>query len=173
MVIIVAAAAMTLWGCNDTAPREAQDVTLKPAPATPVTTATEPTPVRIGSRSNERFGVYLTDANGRAVYLLESEDASSPCVKTCLTIWPPLLASNGAPVPADTAVRADLLGTTTRGDGVSQVTYGGHALYYYLGDTQPGDVFGQHVEDAWGEWYLVSTAGREVEVRTRPRGRDR
>jgi predicted lipoprotein with Yx(FWY)xxD motif len=171
--VILVAAAMTFGACPGDAPREEPSVADTP----PTTSMSEPSSsapgVRIGSRSSDRFGGYLTDANGRAVYLLESDEGAVACVKTCLTIWPPLLAGSAAPVAADSAVRADLLGTTTRADGALQVTYGGHALYYYLGDAQPGDTFGQHVEDAWGEWYLVSLAGQEVEVRIRPRGRDR
>lgn len=44
------------------------------------------------------------------------------------------------------------LGVTTRTDGTKQVTYGGHPLYYYLGDTAPGQTKGQGVG---GVWFLI------------------
>jgi len=37
-------------------------------------------------------------------------------------------------------VDPDLLGTVMRADGTSQVTYGGHPLYYFVGDVEPGEV---------------------------------
>jgi predicted lipoprotein with Yx(FWY)xxD motif len=56
-----------------------------------------------------------------------------------------------------------LLGTIQRRDGSTQVTYGGHPLYYYSKDQGRGDVTGQDVTDERGEWYLVSPAGQAVE----------
>lgn len=93
----------------------------------------------------------MTDANGRALYLLEGsagEDA-------CLAVWPPL-ASPSAPEAGDTGLQARLMGTTKRPEGIPQATYRGHALYYYIGDRAARDTRGQHVEDSWGEWYLMS-----------------
>jgi predicted lipoprotein with Yx(FWY)xxD motif len=119
--------------------------------------------VRVGVGRTPELGVFLTDGNGRSLYLLEEDGAGeSTCYEMCAAIWPPLLAGTATPTPADPTVRANLLGTIARRGGGSQVTYNGHPLYYYLGDAAPGQTRGQHVEDSWGEWYLVSPAGRHV-----------
>jgi predicted lipoprotein with Yx(FWY)xxD motif len=53
-------------------------------------------------------------------------------------------------------VDASKLGTTTRADGSTQVTYNGWPLYYFDKDKQPGDTTGQGVGTVW---YLISAAG--------------
>jgi hypothetical protein len=47
------------------------------------------------------------------------------------------------------------VGTATRPDGSIQVTYLGHRLYYYQGDSAPGQDNGQGVE---GTWYVLKTS---------------
>ena len=56
---------------------------------------------------------------------------------------------------------ADQLGTTTREDGSSQVTYNGWPLYYFAPDDKPGDAKGQYVGDVW---FAVSTLGEAVAI---------
>jgi predicted lipoprotein with Yx(FWY)xxD motif len=108
-------------------------------------------------------GPILADGNGRVLYLLESDAAGqSGCTEMCLVIWPAYLAAAGTPPTADSGVQARLLGTAARPAGGVQVSYAGHPLYYYLGDSRPGDTRGQRVEDSWGEWYLVHPDGREA-----------
>jgi predicted lipoprotein with Yx(FWY)xxD motif len=119
--------------------------------------------VRVGLRRTPELGAFLTDGNGRSLYLLEEDRAGeSSCYEMCAAIWPPLLAGTAIPTSADSAVRGELLRSVPRRGGGSQVTYNGHPLYYYLGDAAPRQTRGQHVEDSWGEWYLVSPAGQHV-----------
>lgn len=135
----------------------------QPQPSTPTVRIAASPSARIGVGRTPELGAFLTDANGRSLYLLEEDGAGeSTCYEMCAAIWPPLLAGTAAPTPADSAVRANLLGSVPRRGGGSQVTYNGHPLYYYLGDAAPGQTRGQHVEDSWGEWYLVGPGGRHV-----------
>lgn len=109
-------------------------------------------------------GAYLTDESGRALYLLEGEPrGESTCYESCAEEWPPYLAEMGAPSAANPAVQPALIATLQRRDGTTQVTYGGHALYYYHDDQGPGDTSGHDLTDQWGEWYLVSPAGGPLE----------
>jgi predicted lipoprotein with Yx(FWY)xxD motif len=107
----------------------------------------------------------LTDARGRTVYLLEEDrGGESRCLQMCAVIWPPFLGSAESPPTAgDSLVRHALIGTRPRAGGGVQVTYGGHPLYYYLGDREPGEALGHHVEDSWGEWAAVTPGGRQIE----------
>src|SRR5436190_10405481 len=74
-------------------------------------------------------GHVLVDAHGRSLYI-RSLDLSrrSTCYRSCAAAWPPFLTS-AKPVAGSGAKQA-LLGTTKRTDGMLQVTYAGHPLYY-------------------------------------------
>jgi predicted lipoprotein with Yx(FWY)xxD motif len=64
------------------------------------------------------------------------------------------------------AVRGALgarLGTTRRTDGKLEVTYNGHPLYHYAGDTKPGDTKGQNLNQFGGGWYVLSPFGKKIE----------
>lgn len=136
--------------------------------------ATAPPTTRVGAARSPEHGVYLATADGRALYLLEEDvRGSSSCYEMCAAIWPPFLAGPTAPIASDPAVRTTLLGTVPRRGGGLQVSYNGQPLYLYLGDAGPAQTRGQHVEDSWGEWYLVSPLGPHVETEGRGRGRNR
>lgn len=112
----------------------------------------------------EGVGAYLTDAGGRALYLLEGEPSdSSTCYDACAEVWPPFVAEGGAPQAGAAPVQANLIGTLQRRDGRMQVTYSGHPLYYYAEDRGPGQATGQDKTDRWGEWYLVTPEGQHLE----------
>jgi predicted lipoprotein with Yx(FWY)xxD motif len=55
-----------------------------------------------------------------------------------------------------------LLGTTRRAGGKLQVTYAGRPLYYYYGDTKPGQVRCQNVREFGGLWLVMRPDGRLV-----------
>lgn len=136
-----------------------------PSGATPAASATAPG-VRLSVARSPEHDAFLTDASGRALYMLEEDAAgASSCYEMCAAIWPPLMAGQGTPFAGDSAVRRALIGTAQRRGGGAQVTYNGQPLYYYMGDARPGETRGQHVEDSWGEWYLMSPSGRHVEDR--------
>ena len=110
-------------------------------------------------------GEYLTDTEGRALYLFEKDAKdSSSCVGDCATAWPPV-TSSAAPMAHNSAIDAAKLGTITRADGSKQVTYDGKPLYYFAKDQARGDIKGQDVKDFGGEWYLVKPSGGKQEAK--------
>ena len=114
------------------------------------------------STAGGELGDHLVGPNGHTLYLFEKDTGStSTCTGACAAAWPPLITT-GAPT-AGGAADADLLGTTKRPDGTMEVTYGGHPLYYFSGDTAPGDTAGQDVEAFGAEWYAVAPSGEAVE----------
>ena len=114
------------------------------------------------STKTSSLGTFLVDGNGRALYLWEADDgAKSTCSRACAQAWPPLTAT-GTP-KASGAVKASLLGTTTRADGSREVTYAGHPLYRFSGDKGAGDVNGQGSDAFGAEWYVLAPSGRKVE----------
>jgi RNA polymerase sigma factor (sigma-70 family) len=104
------------------------------------------------------LGSFLADDKGMTLYLFTKDEPNvSNCYDQCEANWP-VLHTEGAP-QAGEGVDASLLGTTTRTDGATQVTYNGWPLYYYIKDMQPGDVTGQDVGEVW---YVISPAGEMI-----------
>jgi hypothetical protein len=65
-------------------------------------------------------------------------------------------------VTASGSAKASDLGTITRSDGTKQVTYDGHPLYYFEGDSGPGTASGQGSDGFGAKWWLVSPSGSDV-----------
>ena len=106
----------------------------------------------VGTASSPDFGTVLTGPNGMTLYTHAGDSATvSTCTGACAATWPPL-ATTGQPT-AGPGVTGQL-GTATRADGTTQVTYGGLPLYYWEGDTKSGDVTGDGLEG-----FSVATVG--------------
>jgi predicted lipoprotein with Yx(FWY)xxD motif len=115
--------------------------------------------LKAGSSS---LGAIVTDGTGRAVYLFEKDTGTtSSCYGACAGAWPPVVTT-GSPV-AGSGATASLLGTTKRTDGTMQVTYAGHPLYYFSGDTNPGDITGEGSKAFGAGWDLIAPGGKKVE----------
>jgi predicted lipoprotein with Yx(FWY)xxD motif len=106
-------------------------------------------------------GSFLTNSAGRAVYLFMADTTGkSTCDGACAAAWPPVVAT-GQPTASGSAQASDL-GTITRSDGTKQVTYNGHPLYYFEGDTGPGTDKGQGLNGFGALWYLVTPSGSSI-----------
>ena len=126
------------------------------------TIAHAPTKTKTGTVrvAKTKLGKVLVTSKGRTLYLFQADQGTtSACNDACATAWPPL--ENAAP-KAGKGAKASLLATTTRADGKSQVTYNGHPLYTFQGDSKSGATTGQGVNAFGGLWYAVSPAGNEV-----------
>ena len=107
------------------------------------------------------LGTYLTDGQGRALYLwVRDGKNASACSGSCADAWPPL-TTTGKP-HADGSAKAADLGTITRTDGSRQITYDGHALYYYAGDTGADSTSGQGSDGFGAKWWLVAPSGQAI-----------
>ena len=116
---------------------------------------------------SQEYGQYLTDADGRALYLFESDtqgqgdaEAKVSCSGDCLGRWPPFYA-DAEPKAGDMADAAKL--GTVEHDGNMMVTYNGWPLYYFVDDAGPGDTKGHDIEEFGAEWYLVTPEGEKAE----------
>jgi predicted lipoprotein with Yx(FWY)xxD motif len=111
--------------------------------------------------ASSRFGRILVDGRGRTLYLFEKDArGKSRCFGTCAVYWPPLLAPGH--VSLGPGLERSLVGVTKRGSA-KQVTYGGHPLYRFAGDSRPGQTTGQNLHDFGAGWYVVSPGGRKIE----------
>ena len=158
-------ACLLLSACGDDGTaRPANDGATEP-PTTrsaPPSATTTPTPgpgteIVVG---DSKFGPMLFDEHQQAIYLFDVEKTDVPqCYGDCADAWPPVL-TDGEPV-AGKAVKRSLLGTTRRTDGTTQVTYGGHPLYYYAHEG-PGEVECHDVFLNGGKWYVVQPNGNRA-----------
>jgi predicted lipoprotein with Yx(FWY)xxD motif len=109
------------------------------------------------------IGTILVSSSGRTLYEFTKDHArSDSCVKIkeCPEIWPPLTTS-GKPA-AGPGVHASLLSTITLRSGAKQVTYAGHPLYRYSGDSGPGETSYVGEKEFGGAWYAIDAAGHTV-----------
>ncbi len=108
------------------------------------------------------LGTVLVNGDGRTLYLFQSDSGStSSCVDTCAGTWPALTTSGDA--SATSGADASMLGTTSRSDGSTQVTYNGHPLYTYSGDMAAGQANGEGFNELW---YAVTTQGTPAMAKT-------
>ncbi len=150
-VAVLAAACASGGGSSSSAPASpaASGASGSGSGATVITTATS------------SVGTFLIDGSGRAVYLwVKDTGNASSCTGACAGAWPPVTATGT--VTASGGASASDLGTFTRSDGTKQVTYDGHPLYYYAGDSGAGMASGQGSDSFGAKWWLVSPSGSDV-----------
>jgi predicted lipoprotein with Yx(FWY)xxD motif len=98
----------------------------------------------------------LTNSSGYTLYWFAPDSPSrSTCYGTCAVYWPPVI---GSPV-AGSGVTGKL-GAIMRTGGATQVTYDGHPLYTYVGDSAPGQATGNDINLNGGYWYEMTASGR-------------
>lgn len=95
----------------------------------------------------DALGLYLADDKGRTLYYY-AEDApeSTLCDKVCTAQWPVFQTDL---VSAPSVLDPSDFSAVMRTDGVRQTAYRDHPLYYYAGDSQPGDTNGQGYANLW------------------------
>jgi predicted lipoprotein with Yx(FWY)xxD motif len=97
----------------------------------------------------------LASANGLTLYWFAPDTpATSKCYGSCAAYWPPVtgaaVASPGLP---------GRVATITRTGGARQLTYDGHPLYTYIGDTAPGQASGNNLNLNGGLWHDLPISG--------------
>jgi predicted lipoprotein with Yx(FWY)xxD motif len=167
LLLAVAAACSKKGSGTDTTASAGAVVPDSAAPAVAVaTTPTGQVALTVAAKPGE--AVYLTDANGRAVYYFSSPDGKAvvECTGDCATAFDPV-TGKAIVAAGDTAVKVALIGEVARPGGGTQVTYGGKPLYYAKDDQASGDTKGQGRKTTGGEASLVSPSGEKAA----PRGR--
>ena len=102
------------------------------------------------------LGKILADSDGKVLYLFTKDSGTtSACAGDCANAWPPL---HGPSEPGEGLDDEDFA-TITGTDGKPQTTFYGHPLYYFSGDSAPGDINGQGVG---GVWWAVDAEGNAV-----------
>ncbi|MEP6758476.1 MAG: hypothetical protein ABJB55_04720 [Actinomycetota bacterium] len=130
--------------------------------ATSTSTAATGAAATVATADVGTLGKVLVNGSGRTLYLFESDTGTtSTCTGSCAGTWPALVTAGAA--TTGSGATASMLGTTTRDDGTTQVTYNGHPLYIYSGDTTAGDANGEGIG---GVWFAVTSSGTPAQAST-------
>lgn len=126
---------------------------------------------------SSQYGPYLTDFEGRTLYLLVDDAESvrgmenepmtegirseaASCTGDCVEKWPPLFSEiPDQGISAGDEVNGELL-YVAEVDDREQVVYNGWPLYYFVEDQGSGEINGQGVG---GQAFIVSAEGWMIE----------
>jgi len=135
-------------------PKATQSHSTPSQPTGPGSQQVTPTTVRLGTAGGKAN--VLVDQNGCALYLNTQDTATSTAIApNAEASFVPVLA----PGQPGTGIQSGDLGTFQRPDGRNQVTYKGHQLYRFVGDTAPGQANGEGRD---GVYFLVGENGNPV-----------
>lgn len=85
----------------------------------------------------------LVDSKGMTLYIFDKDaPGESNCYGGCAQSWPPFAASGAAAPDGDFTI-------VTRKGGDTQWAYKGQPLYYWIGDSKPGQTNGDGVGGVW------------------------
>ncbi len=125
--------------------------------ATTATSHAAATATTIATGTVAGLGAVLEDSQGRVLYVFTPDGtAGVTCTGGCAATWPPVMAASGVAPTAGGTAKSSLLGTTANPGGGSVITYAGHPLYTYAGDSGPGVASGQ---GSGGNWFVITPAG--------------
>ena len=155
------ASALLATACGSAAASPAASSSAPASSAAAGSSASASTTGTVITTKSGSTGAFLTNASGRAVYLWAKDGMNmSACSGACAAAWPPVPATGM--LTATGGAKASDLGTITRSDGTKQVTYDGHALYYFAGDSAAGQTNGQGSDSFGAPWWLVAPTGSKI-----------
>jgi predicted lipoprotein with Yx(FWY)xxD motif len=109
---------------------------------------------KIATTRVKKLGRVLANSKGQVMYLFAGDGKKvSHCNGACAEVWP-RVTSKTKPV-AGAGISAKHLSLAKKHD---QVTYYGHPLYYFTGDTKTSEAKGENLNS----FFVVSTKGKKV-----------
>src|SRR2546423_1269698 len=130
-----AVAALATPGCASSSP--------KGSPGGPSPPAGGPKTVPIPAKNNRLPG----PARHTPYYNTVDTTKSMKCPGACANEWPPVLGS----AQPGSGLDSEDFATVSRPDGGTQITFYGHPLYEFAGDS-PGQAGGNGMSDQGGHW---------------------
>jgi predicted lipoprotein with Yx(FWY)xxD motif len=155
---IAAAAALLIAGCGGGASNNSSSTAKSPSGT-----------ALVNSASTASLGDIVVGPTGKTLYLFKKDTGpQSNCAGACASEWPPLTTSGQ--ITSSGGVPVSALKTVRRSDGTMQVTFNGHPLYYFAGDSAPGQANGQGLDDFGASWWALSPSGKEITSAAGPYG---
>ena len=105
----------------------------------------------------ENNGV-LANKEGKTLYIFTKDAAGkSNCNGGCASAWPPFAVANPALAGGEFSI-------VTRDEGAKQWAFKGQPLYFFAGDTKPGEMNG---EGSGGVWFVVKSQAAPAKASSR------
>jgi predicted lipoprotein with Yx(FWY)xxD motif len=126
----------------------------------PTTTAPANFGGTVAVKSNATdLGPVLAGPDGRTLYgFINDVNATSTCYGTCAEAWPPVIVQPNWTVGP--GLDNGVFSTVIRDDGHEQLVAGKFPLYYFSGDSAPGDLNGRGSGDVW---FAMNTSARLIQ----------
>jgi len=108
-------------------------------------------------------GQLVETASGLTLYTFSRDGRErDTClgVSGCASVWPPYTVTGN--LTAGSGVKRALLGSINIGHARHQVTYAGHPLYLYAGDSTQGDTGYLGFTSFGGTWLGIGASGQSV-----------
>ncbi len=151
VLILLAGAAWFFWQTNKS--KTPKTPTTAFSPQASKSTNTSPKPL-VKTSTSAGLGEYLTDGDGRTLYInLKEKDGVSLCSAACAKAWPPYYNTKGIDVTSFKDEVSSRVNSYAQKDGTVQLAFGTNLLYYYSGDTKPGDILGSGLDNS--SWQVV------------------
>jgi predicted lipoprotein with Yx(FWY)xxD motif len=131
------------------------------AAASPTAAAARAKPAKINLHNSD-LGKILVNGKGFTVYMFTADKKRKDnCVSKsgCTQTWP-MITTKGKP-KAGPGVKRSMLGTI-KVKGKQQVTYNGHPLYGYSGDSSAAATDYVGVSEFGGTWRALKASGKPV-----------
>jgi predicted lipoprotein with Yx(FWY)xxD motif len=159
-LLAICMAAAALVGCGSSSSSAKDDPVVSAGQSSTASASSGPRGPKLKVVDSD-YGRILADGHGKALYLFTADAGkASNCSGDCATAWPPYIVKSKP--TAVSGAKPGRVGTTRRADGRLQATYAGHPVYYYEGDTRPGQVLCQEVNEFGGYWYVLRANGTAV-----------
>ena len=155
MSVMLVGAFVTIAACSSS--NKSSTATTTTAASSTTSAATSAT---LAVATETKLGTeIIVAASGKAVYMFVPDGSSTTSkVPTAVkTVWPPVTASGTATVGS--GLDQAKLALQPQPDGTEQVSYNGHLLYTFSGDTAPGTANGERLA---GVWFVLSPAGTKI-----------
>lgn len=156
LVPAVAAAAAGLAACGSSGTSStASSGSSSASGGSTTTSATAAAVTAAGLKTTTIAGAkVLTNAKGFVLYSFGPDTKTmSKCTGTCATNWPPVKPGSGMTVKSPFA-------TIKRSGGATQLSFLGHPLYTFVGDSAAGQAKGNGVNADGGVWHeALASAG--------------
>lgn len=145
---------LTLAACGSSTYGSTGNAGTTPAPAATPTAAATPTPAAstttilhtASATVSGKAVILLTNVQGMTLYYFLPDTATTAaCTGGCASTWPPYLVKDTS---GSAGTLPGKLTFPTNANG-QQVTYNGHPLYTYAGDTSPGQTNGEGIGNKW------------------------
>jgi predicted lipoprotein with Yx(FWY)xxD motif len=152
---------VALAACGDDSSgddKDAKDTTEKETTTTqPAEQPEGPATVNVADTG---IGQVLVGPDGKTLYLYASDQGTTSAVPAnILSAWPPLEVDSADAAVAGEGVDESKLGTAPQPDGSIWVTYNGHLLYSFSGDSAAGQTNGHKLGNVW---FALTPAGEQA-----------